>query len=211
MYNSEWVAGVAIAALLLGLLLGVVLGRSSFSGRKTRDLEEELEASRKALEDYRSEVYDQFAETARKFETLNTSYNDLHRHLASSASTLLGDGGGAPLLKGPTESPLPESSGETIDGDAAPVDDETAAADQSESDAEKATDGQDAGATEPEFTGARAQESSAAHAEAGAETVSDAAAETDAEALAKAVADGKTGVETATDVNTKTEPGSNKP
>lgn len=114
MYESEWVAGIGIAGLLIGLLLGIVVGRASFKGRRAKDLEDELETAQAALKDYRAEVYDQFAETARKFESLNSSYNDLHRHLASSASTLLGDGAGTPLLRGPSES----DDASTIDGDA---------------------------------------------------------------------------------------------
>lgn len=114
MYESEWVAGIGIAGLLVGLLLGIVVGRASFKGRRAKDLEDELETAQTALKDYRAEVYDQFAETARKFESLNTSYNDLHRHLASSASTLLGDGAGTPLLRGPSEGNDPS----TIDSEA---------------------------------------------------------------------------------------------
>ncbi|MEM1231463.1 MAG: DUF1043 family protein [Pseudomonadota bacterium] len=121
MYESEWVAGIGIAALLVGLLVGIVLGRSSFTGRRAKDLEAELESAQNALTEYRAEVYDQFAETARKFETLNSSYNDLHRHLANSASTLLGDGAGTPLLRGPAE---PAEDGSTIEGDAATVESE---------------------------------------------------------------------------------------
>ncbi|MFK7913865.1 MAG: DUF1043 family protein, partial [Pseudomonadales bacterium] len=71
----------------------------------------ELKASQEAMKDYRAEVYDQFAETARKFDTLNNSYNDLHRHLASSANVLLGDGVSTPLLRGPSEPDGAEDSG----------------------------------------------------------------------------------------------------
>lgn len=162
MYESEWVAGIGIAGLLVGLLLGILLGRSSFPGRRAKDLEAELETAQAALKDYRAEVYDQFAETARKFESLNTSYNDLHRHLASSASTLLGDGAGTPLLRGPVES----DDGSTIDGDAETLATEEPAVPEAEAEAEgteatehAAADDGDAGGDATEASAEAAQES----------------------------------------------------
>lgn len=160
MYESEWVAGIGIAGLLVGLLLGILLGRSSFPGRRAKDLEAELETAQAALKDYRAEVYDQFAETARKFESLNTSYNDLHRHLASSASTLLGDGAGTPLLRGPVES----DDGSTIDGDAETLATEEPAVPEAEAEGTEATehaaaDDGDAGGDATEASAEAAQES----------------------------------------------------
>lgn len=116
-YELEWLIGVGIGALIIGLLIGLVLGQTLFRSKKTRDVEQELETAQEALKDYRAEVYDQFAETARKFDTLNDSYNDLHRHLASSANTLLGDGMSAPLLRGPAEpaAAAATSAAETVD------------------------------------------------------------------------------------------------
>ncbi|MGI9326655.1 MAG: ZapG family protein [Pseudomonadales bacterium] len=103
MYELQWLIGVGVGALLLGALIGLALGRTLIRSRKTKDLEESLATAETALRDYRAEVYDQFAETARKFETLNDSYHELHRHLASSANVLLGDGISTPLLRGPVE------------------------------------------------------------------------------------------------------------
>lgn len=103
MYELHWLIGVGVGALLLGAILGLGLGRTLIRSKKTKDLEASLETAEMALRDYRAEVYDQFSETARKFETLNDSYHELHRHLASSANVLLGDGISTPLLRGPAD------------------------------------------------------------------------------------------------------------
>ncbi len=114
MYELHWLIGVGVGALLLGAIIGLALGRTLIRSRKTKDLEASLETAETALRDYRAEVYDQFAETARKFETLNESYHELHRHLASSANVLLGEGISTPLLRGPAEAepakPAPASN-----------------------------------------------------------------------------------------------------
>lgn len=110
MYSFEWMIGVALVALAGGLGLGTLLGQSLSSTRKVRTLQQELEAAQTELSDYRADVYDQFAETARKFERLNETYNDLHQQLATSASKLLGDTAGTPLLVGPIAERVIESS-----------------------------------------------------------------------------------------------------
>lgn len=116
MYELHWLIGVGVGALLLGAIIGLALGRTLIRSRKTKDLEASLETAETALRDYRAEVYDQFAETARKFETLNESYHELHRHLANSANVLLGEGISTPLLRGPAEAepaePAPASNAE---------------------------------------------------------------------------------------------------
>ncbi|MEM1433429.1 MAG: DUF1043 family protein [Pseudomonadota bacterium] len=135
MYSFEWMIGVALVALAGGLGLGALLGQSMASTRKVKSLQEELEAARDAHNDYRSEVYDQFSETARKFERLNESYRDLHQQLATSAVTLLGDTAGRPLLRGP------DASDQVIDADvtsipevtSAPAPDASEASDDAES------------------------------------------------------------------------------
>ncbi len=90
--------------ILGGLLAaggGYFIARITGTGRKTRDLQTQLEAKQAELDDYRREVFEQFGETARKFKTLNDSYVDLHRHLARSASLLCGDLGADTLLEAP--------------------------------------------------------------------------------------------------------------
>lgn len=137
MYSFEWMIGVALVALAGGLGLGALLGQSMASSRKVKSLQEELEAAREAHSDYRAEVYDQFSETARKFERLNESYRDLHQQLATSAVALLGDTAGQPLLRGP------DASDQIIDADVTGIPEVSAAA---ASENAQATEAEDAAA-----------------------------------------------------------------
>ena len=79
------------------------------------ELEESVAYYRPQLAGYRREVFDQFAETARKFKTLDESYSELHRQLASSASLLCGEAAG-PLLAAP-----PRGAEITDQADSGPV------------------------------------------------------------------------------------------
>ncbi|MFW6093961.1 MAG: YhcB family protein [Pseudomonadota bacterium] len=99
----EWLIALAIIGALIGAGAGYALGRrSGDGGGRSRELERELDEARRQHEAYRQEVAAQFSETARKFQTLNDSYTDLHQQLARSSSLLCGDASG-PLLKGPAE------------------------------------------------------------------------------------------------------------
>ena len=71
---------------LLAAAGGYYVARFTGSGRKTQELQLQLEAKQAELVDYRRVVFEQFGETAQKFKTLNDSYVDLHRQLAKSAS-----------------------------------------------------------------------------------------------------------------------------
>ena len=99
----ELVIGIAIGMLCIGLAIGYLLGgRGSANQQKIDSLEAELEASQSELSDYREEVLQQFSDTADKFKSLDESYHALHRQLAASAVTLIGDQG-TPLLTSASE------------------------------------------------------------------------------------------------------------
>lgn len=123
-FELDALIGISIIALLVGFLIGLAMGRTVLRGKRSLNTEAELQASQEALTNYRAEVYDQFAQTARKFDTLNESYNDLHRHLASSANVLLGDGISTPLLRGPAE-PVPEAEPKEVQAEETPVEEES--------------------------------------------------------------------------------------
>ncbi|MDZ7668232.1 MAG: DUF1043 family protein [Gammaproteobacteria bacterium] len=86
--------------LAVGLGCGYFMAARRGSAGRARQLEAQLTTARQELDDYRSEVVAQFSETARKFQTLNDSYTDLHEQLAKSSSVLCGDVTG-PLLQAP--------------------------------------------------------------------------------------------------------------
>lgn len=101
MYSLAWLVVVGVTAAVAGVAMGYLVAQvRSRSRERIRDLEAELSKAQDELAGYRREVFEQFAETARKFKTLNESYSDLHRQLASSASLLCGEAAG-PLLAAP--------------------------------------------------------------------------------------------------------------
>jgi uncharacterized membrane-anchored protein YhcB (DUF1043 family) len=101
-YGLVWL----IIGVLLGAAAGAALGvaiatrRSRTAVGRTRELEAELESARSELNRYRQEAVAQFTETARKFQSLNDAYTDLHQQLANSSSILCGDIS-SPLLEAP--------------------------------------------------------------------------------------------------------------
>jgi uncharacterized membrane-anchored protein YhcB (DUF1043 family) len=101
MYSLAWLVVVGVTAAVAGVAVGYLVAQvRSRSRERIRDLEAELSKAQDELAGYRREVFEQFAETARKFKTLDESYSDLHRQLASSASLLCGEAAG-PLLAAP--------------------------------------------------------------------------------------------------------------
>jgi uncharacterized membrane-anchored protein YhcB (DUF1043 family) len=102
-YSLAWLVVVGVMGLILGAWIGHVVARvrSGYAAR-IQDLEAQLSASHDELSDYKSEVYEQFSKTARKFKALDETYHDLHRQLAESAGALVGEGAG-PLLEAPRE------------------------------------------------------------------------------------------------------------
>jgi uncharacterized membrane-anchored protein YhcB (DUF1043 family) len=101
-YGLEWLIVWSLIGLAGGIAIGVALARRG-SGRtadRARQLESDLAASRRELDAYRQEVMTQFGETARRFQTLNDAYTELHQQLAKSSSVLCGDLGGT-LLEAP--------------------------------------------------------------------------------------------------------------
>jgi uncharacterized membrane-anchored protein YhcB (DUF1043 family) len=101
-YGAEWLIGLGLLGLVAGLGGGFLLAnRAGAGGSRARELESQLESARHELESYRQEVVNQFSETARKFQTLNDSYTDLHQQLAKSSSILCGDVSGE-LLAAPS-------------------------------------------------------------------------------------------------------------
>jgi uncharacterized membrane-anchored protein YhcB (DUF1043 family) len=95
----EWIVGIAVASLLVGLGLGYILPLGSAKKARVSELEAALETAHQELSDYKGEVYNQFAQTAEKFRNLDRSYQDLHQQLAASSVSLCGDAA-TPLLVG---------------------------------------------------------------------------------------------------------------
>ena len=108
----EFVIGIAVAALLLGALVGYFLPGGNKKKARVAELEGALESAQDELAEYKREVFGQFAQTADKFRALDKSYNELHRQLAESSVALCGDAA-TPLLEAPGDQVSPEVANET--------------------------------------------------------------------------------------------------
>lgn len=87
--NTVWV--IAIAALIVGALLGFLFGRNGSNGSREVRLAEELDRTQLELARYRDEVNEHFSVTADLVNDLTNQYQKVHQHLASSASSLCRD------------------------------------------------------------------------------------------------------------------------
>lgn len=128
MYTQEMLIGIGIGCVVGGIILGLIGGRFFLRSKHAAQLERELSEAQEAMKEYKNEVFQQFGDTARKFEKLNESYSDLHQQLATSATVLLADMPNVPLIASSTVSTLPvdEKTVET------PLEDEATTADGQE-------------------------------------------------------------------------------
>ena len=81
-----------VGLFFLGVLIGAVFHRS-FQGEasKNKRLEQKLAELQDTYTKYQAEVSAHFMETAKKVQTLNNSYRDVHAQLAKGASRLCND------------------------------------------------------------------------------------------------------------------------
>jgi uncharacterized protein len=88
-FSTEVVLIVSAVVFLLGLIIGVPLGRrTSSSGQKYREVERKLDQVLQDKKLYEDEVVEHFTETAQLLNSLTDSYRDVHNHLAKGASAL---------------------------------------------------------------------------------------------------------------------------
>ncbi|QFU74962.1 DUF1043 family protein [Halioglobus maricola] len=89
MYDLTIVIAAAAAALVVGLLLGLMFGRrSSPAGQKHREVERKLDQVLQDKKVYEDEVVEHFSETAQLLNDLTKSYRNVHNHLAKGAGEL---------------------------------------------------------------------------------------------------------------------------
>ncbi|WP_439101856.1 YhcB family protein [Congregibacter sp.] len=80
---------IAIAAAILGLLIGYFAGRRTAPGsEEARELTEKLEQAESARARYEQRVNAHFADSADKLNTLTANYRDIYAHIAGGASEL---------------------------------------------------------------------------------------------------------------------------
>ncbi len=88
-YSLEILIAAAAALLILGLAIGMLLGRrTSTAGQKYREVERKLDQVLQDKKAYEDEVVEHFSDTAKLLNGLTESYRDVHNHLAKGAATL---------------------------------------------------------------------------------------------------------------------------
>lgn len=87
--SSIWILG--LAALLAGVVIGLLMARGTSGGRSRSQLVRDLEESRRELAEYRQSVSIHFAHTADLVNRLTDSYRDVHHQLSRSAQELCDD------------------------------------------------------------------------------------------------------------------------
>ena len=88
-YSLEVLIAAAAALLILGLAIGMLLGRrTSTAGQKYREVERKLDQVLQDKKAYEDEVVEHFSDTAKLLNGLTESYRDVHNHLAKGAATL---------------------------------------------------------------------------------------------------------------------------
>ena len=75
---------LAVAALIIGVLIGRFTVRSRDAGR----LEQELKKAHKELESYQGQITTHFADSAALMEQLADQYQTLYRHMAEQSKFL---------------------------------------------------------------------------------------------------------------------------
>ncbi|WP_370981397.1 YhcB family protein [Agaribacterium sp. ZY112] len=88
MFSLEVLIMVSAIVFCLGGLLGAIISRSIFPPEQQKQLEENLNNSRKELDQYQRDVAQHFAETAQLVNNLTQSYKSVHDHLATGALQL---------------------------------------------------------------------------------------------------------------------------
>ena len=112
MLAIEWVVLVSAVTAVIGGVIGLFVGRRSGADKdRISQLETAVADKEDELIKYRAQVFNEFAETAEKFRSLDQSYHALHRQLATSSASLLGDQA-TPLL---TQSAVVEVDDSTAD------------------------------------------------------------------------------------------------
>jgi uncharacterized membrane-anchored protein YhcB (DUF1043 family) len=88
-YDLTIVIATGAGMLILGLLIGLLIGRRMApAAQRYREAERRLDQLLQDKKAYEDEVVEHFADTAKLLNNLTESYRDVHNHLAKGASNL---------------------------------------------------------------------------------------------------------------------------
>lgn len=83
---------IALATLVIGLIAGVLIGRSGQStSLRQRRLEQQIDELRSEYTRYQAQVNEHFMESAHMMRRLNDVYRDVSQHMARGANRLCHD------------------------------------------------------------------------------------------------------------------------
>ncbi|MBZ2168458.1 YhcB family protein [Marinobacter sp. F4216] len=82
----------AVAALIVGIVIGVMIGRSGQGTTlRQRRAEQQVEELRNEYTRYQAQVNEHFMESAHLLRRFNDSYRDINQHMARGANRLCND------------------------------------------------------------------------------------------------------------------------
>lgn len=99
MFALESLLIIAVITLVVGIAIGVVIGRSWIPPEQQKALEQRLASAKDELDSYQQDVAKHFIETSKRVTELSQSYRDLHEHLAKGALNLASTDIGRQLLE----------------------------------------------------------------------------------------------------------------
>ncbi len=112
---EPWMIYVA-AAFLVGLLVGVMLGRrANPTVMEIKRLETDLAKERERRTSYQDQVTRHFSHTADLFESLTDHYKSVYQHLADGCQDLCGDRAPRLNMEVPIQRLTPHRAGTTLD------------------------------------------------------------------------------------------------
>lgn len=109
--QAVWLVGAV--TLIIGIVLGLLIARSSSNARSKEALIEELNDAHRELDSYKLDVASHFAQTATLVNKLTDNYRDVHQHLADSARKLCNED--EQLLVSLEHKPAADAATEAVD------------------------------------------------------------------------------------------------
>lgn len=83
---------IAAAALIIGLIAGVLIGRSNQSSNlRQRRVEQQIDELKGEYTRYQAQVNEHFMESAHLLRRFNDTYRDVNQHMARGANRLCND------------------------------------------------------------------------------------------------------------------------
>lgn len=98
MFALESLIVIAVITFIVGIIIGVVVGRAWVPPERQKDLEQRLSTAKDDLDAYQQSVAEHFLETSKRVGELTQSYRDLHEHLSKGALNLTNTDIGRQLL-----------------------------------------------------------------------------------------------------------------